>query len=98
MMAGGASGRRFRHLGGDLRAQISIELAATALRQACEPVCASQTTVGVPMKEPAWWQRGVIYQVYPRSFQDSDADVRAAGGVTRRKRDHGDLHMHPAST
>src|SRR3954469_90935 len=33
----------------------------------------------------AWWQRGVIYQIYPRSFQDTNGDgVGDLAGITAR--------------
>jgi alpha-glucosidase len=33
----------------------------------------------------SWWKRGVVYQIYPRSFQDSDGDgVGDLAGVTER--------------
>ncbi len=32
-----------------------------------------------------WWERGVIYQIYPRSFQDSDGDgIGDLTGIERR--------------
>ena len=32
-----------------------------------------------------WWQRGVIYQIYPRSFQDSNGDgIGDLAGIERR--------------
>ena len=37
------------------------------------------------MSDPSWWRRGVLYEIYPRSFQDSDGDgVGDLAGIRRR--------------
>ena len=30
--------------------------------------------MGEALSEQPWWRKAVIYQIYPRSFQDSDGD------------------------
>ena len=37
------------------------------------------------MQEMAWWQRGIVYEIYPRSFQDSNGDgVGDLNGILQR--------------
>ena len=36
-------------------------------------------------KDPDWWRGAVIYQIYPRSFQDTNGDgVGDLLGIVRR--------------
>ena len=38
-----------------------------------------------PSAGDAWWKHAVIYEIYPRSFQDSDGDgVGDLNGIARR--------------
>src|ERR1700733_15281645 len=37
------------------------------------------------MQKPAWWQSAVIYEIYPRSFQDTNADgIGDLNGILQR--------------
>jgi alpha-glucosidase len=64
-----------------------VVLAGGALTAACQPAATqpSQQMSFVQAEEQNWWKNAVIYEIYPRSFQDTTGDgVGDLNGITKR--------------
>ena len=36
--------------------------------------CLATVAVATDDKDPDWWKKTIVYQIYPRSFQDTNGD------------------------
>jgi alpha-glucosidase len=49
------------------------------------PTAAEIRAAATPASDPTWWKHAVIYEIYPRSFQDSNGDgIGDLNGITQR--------------
>jgi alpha-glucosidase len=65
---------------------VPVAVAAPVPVPARMPVAASvPITAAAPMTAPKWWHNAVIYEIYPRSFQDSNGDgIGNLNGIAQR--------------
>ncbi len=62
-----------------------MRLTAALLSLVLAAPLAAQTSMTIPPIDTTWWKHAVIYEIYPRSFQDSNGDgIGDLVGITRR--------------
>src|SRR5258708_28677070 len=83
-MGGSAVLNRFRHF--FFAAVVGVCLAASPCLAAQQPPPQSPQAERAQAKaQDPWWRHAVIYEIYPRSFQDSNGDgVGDINGITSR--------------
>ena len=60
-------------------------LPAVALAQTTASNAANIQAAAAPTHDETWWKHAVIYEIYPRSFQDSNGDgIGDLNGITQR--------------
>jgi alpha-glucosidase len=61
-----------------------LRVVALAVSMLASGICGAQSAVA-PSSDGVWWKHAVIYEIYPRSFQDSNGDgVGDLNGITSR--------------
>ena len=64
------------------RCALAVCMAASSLAAQTSIVAAGAAP---PINDSTWWKHAVIYEIYPRSFQDSNGDgIGDLNGITQR--------------
>jgi alpha-glucosidase len=55
------------------------------MKSGTQLTASTQETAAIPASPQDWWKNAVIYEIYPRSFQDSNGDgIGDLNGITQR--------------